>query len=247
MGTATLSKSAPERPTASVYWRRRFVALVLGLSVFALVAWAVSGVMGGTVPAAHRGATKSVHRTLPTVAPHPTVAPYSAGGGQPQGSPTAQPAVVPHPSGSAQPRRSPAAAAHHRGSTGMQPCPAADVVLTVFSGQVSYSARQLPVFEVNVVSVAGKTCTFNIGARYVWLQISAGPVKIWSSAECAEGQASLVTQLRRGVPTVLPIGWDDEISGPGCPGPGTRAAAGSYTAVASDAHGSSNTVAFRIG
>jgi hypothetical protein len=81
----------------------------------------------------------------------------------------------------------------------------------------------------------------------VWLQVAAGPVKIWSSAECAEGQASLRTQLRRGVPTVVQIGWNGQISGPGCPGPGTRAAAGSYTAVAFDGQGSSNSVVVRIG
>jgi hypothetical protein len=115
------------------------------------------------------------------------------------------------------------------------------------SGQASYSVRQSPEFEVSVVSVADQTCTFDIGARHVWLQIAAGPVRIWSSAECAEGQASLVTQLRRGVPTVVPIGWNGQISGPGCPGPSTRAAAGSYTAVASDGQRSSNSLVFRIG
>jgi hypothetical protein len=225
MGTTTLSKSAPERPTASIYWRRRFVALVTGLSVLALVAWALSGAMGGSSPAADSAATKSVPGTLATVAPH------ASGGAQPHRNQAGQPAAT----------------RHRQGATRLHPCPAADIVLSVVSSQASYSVRQSPEFEVSVVSVADQTCTFDIGARHVWLQISAGPVRIWSSAECAEGQASLVTQLRRGVPTVVPIGWNGQISGPGCPGPGTRAAAGSYTAVASDAQGSSNSLVFRIG
>lgn len=224
MGTATLSKSPPERPTASVYWRRRFVALVLGLSVLALVAWAASSVMAGSSPGTGRAATKSGHRTPPAAAPH------ASGGARPQRTAASQPAAAPQ----------------RRGATGIHPCPATDIVLSVFSSQASYSIRQSPEFAVNVVSVADQTCTFDIGSRHVWLQISAGPVKIWSSAECAEGQASLRTQLRRGVPTVVPIGWNGEISGPGCPGPGTRAAAGSYTAVASDGHGSSNSLVVRI-
>jgi hypothetical protein len=225
MGTTTLSRSAPERPTASIYWRRRFAALVIGLSVLALVAWALSGAIDASSPAADSAATKSVHGTLPTAAPR------ARGAAQPQRSHGGQPAP----------------AGHRHAAARLHPCPAADIVLSVVSSQASYSVRQSPEFQVSVVSVADQTCTFDIGARHVWLQIAAGPVRIWSSAECAEGQASLVTQLRRGVPTVVPIGWNDQISGPGCPGPGTRAAAGSYTAVASDGRASSNSLAFRIG
>jgi hypothetical protein len=228
MGMTTLSKSAPDRPTASTYWRRRFVALVIGLTVLALVTWALSGAMGGSAPAADSAATKSAHGTLPSPRAHP-----SAG-------------ATPHTSGS-----SAGTSGHHRasarGTAALRPCPPADIVLSVFSTQASYSVRQTPEFEVDVVSVASQTCTLNIGARHVWLQISAGPVRIWSSAECAEGEASLVAELRRGVPTVLPIGWNGQISGPGCPGPGTRAATGSYTAVAADGSTSSNSLAFRMG
>jgi hypothetical protein len=227
MGMTTLGNRAPERPAASTYWRRRFVALVAGLSVLALVTWALSGAMGGSAPTADSGATKPVHGTLASPSAHPRAHPQPTTGSRPAGTP--------HRSGSAP------------GVAAPRPCPASSVVLSVDSSQGSYSVRQSPEFAVNVVSVASQTCTFNIGAKHVWLQISAGPVRIWSSAECAEGEASAVTQLRRGVPTVVPIGWNGQISGPGCPGPGTRAAAGSYTAMASDGSASSNTLVFRIG
>jgi hypothetical protein len=227
MGMTTLGNRAPERPTASTYWRRRFVALVIGLSVLALVTWALSGAMGGSAPASDSAATKSTHGKLPSPGAHPT-----AHSTQPAGS---QANTAKHGRGPA------------HSTPALRPCPAADVVLSVVSSQGSYSERQSPEFQVNVVSVASQTCTFNIGAKHVWLQISAGPVRIWSSAECAEGQASAPAILHRGVPTVLPIGWNGQISGPGCPGPGTRAAAGSYTAVASDGSASSNSLVFRIG
>jgi len=228
MGMTTLGNRAPERPTASTYWRRRFVALVIGLSVLALVTWVLSGAMGGSAPASDSASTKSVHGTLRSPGPHP-----STHGSQQAGS--SQASTAKH-------GRSPA-----RSTVVLRPCPAADVVLSVVSSQGSYTVRQSPEFQVNVVSVASQTCTFNIGAKHVWLQISAGPVRIWSSAECAEGEASVPTPLRRGVPTVVPIGWNGQISGPGCPGPGTRAAAGSYTAKASDGSASSNSLVFRIG
>jgi len=224
MGTTTLSKTAPERPTASIYWRRRFAALVIGLSVLALVTWALSDAMGGSSPAVNSAATKSVHGTLPSPAPRTSGSAQRNGAGSP--------------------RR------HHGSAAGagsLRPCPPSAIVLSVFSSRASYSVRQSPEFNVDVVSVAAQTCTLDIGARHVWLQITAGPVRIWSSAECAEGEASLVTKLKRGVPTVVPMGWNGQISGPGCPGPGTRAAAGSYTAVASDGPVSSSPLVFRLG
>jgi hypothetical protein len=226
MGMTTLGNRAPERPAASTYWRRRFVALVIGLSVLALVTWALAGAMGGSAPAANSAATKSAHGTLPSPSPRPSAHTHPTTGGRPASTPRGGPAP---------------------GTPAPQPCPAASVVLSVVSSQGSYSVRQSPEFAVNVVSVASQTCTFNIGAKHVWLQISAGPVRIWSSADCAEGEASAVVHLRRGVPTVVPIGWNGQIAGPGCPGPGTRAAAGSYSAMASDGSASSNTLMFRIG
>lgn len=120
-------------------------------------------------------------------------------------------------------------------------------MLSLFSSQASYPIRQTPEFEVDVVSTARQSCSFDIGAAHVLLKISSGPVRIWTSADCAEGEASLVTMLHRGVPTVVPITWNGQRSAPGCPVPGTAAARGSYTAVASDGQERSNAVVFRIG
>jgi hypothetical protein len=218
---APFSKGPPERPTASTYWRRRCVALLIGLSVLAMVTWALSGAMGGSSPAVSAASTKTVHGTLPSTGPH------GSGAGQ-------------HP-------RAAAPQQHNIPAGSPRPCPAADVVLSVFSSQASYTLRETPEFEVDVVSVAGQTCTFDIGAQHVWLQISTGPVRVWSSAQCAEGEASMVTQLHRGVPTILPIGWNGQISGPGCPGPTTKATSGTYAAVASDGPDRSNTMEFHLG
>jgi hypothetical protein len=236
MGTTTLRKApvgrppvgrtSPERPTVSTYWRRRFVALVIGLSLLAIVTWGLSGAMGGSTPATSNAPTKSVHGSLPSTTTHGTGT-HSTGTGRPRGSTSA-------------PQHNAAAGTPH-------PCPTADVVLSVFSSQASYTVRETPEFQVTVVSIASQTCTFDIGARHVWLQISTGPVRVWSSAQCAEGEASMVTDLHRGVPTTLPIGWNGQISGPGCPGPSTKAASGTYVAVASDGQVKSNALQFRLG
>ncbi len=97
------------------------------------------------------------------------------------------------------------------------------------------------------MSTASHSCSFDIGARHVELQISAGGKQIWTSADCAEGLAVQVTTLHRGVPDVVPMTWDDQYSSAGCPMPGRAAPAGSYTAKATAGSTASNAVTFRIG
>jgi hypothetical protein len=143
--------------------------------------------------------------------------------------------VRPHPS--SQPTGLPVSASAHS-------CPANAIVLSLLSSQTSYSVTQEPQFSIDVVSTDSQTCAFNIGSHHLWLEIKKGSQQVWSSAQCAEGDASMATGLRRGVPTVVSIVWDGHASSPGCPVPGAATSAGDYTAVASDGLSSSNVVTF---
>jgi hypothetical protein len=52
----------PDEIPSGVYWRRRAVALVIGMAVLSLIAWAVNGVLGGSRAAgqpATRGTSSS--------------------------------------------------------------------------------------------------------------------------------------------------------------------------------------------
>lgn len=119
-------------------------------------------------------------------------------------------------------------------------------MLSLSSSQNSFGSRELPVFDADVVSTSARTCTFNVGAKYLTLVIMAGPTRIWGSADCAEGRGSLVTDLHRGVPTVLPISWDRETSSPGCEIGSARVRAGTYTATVTAGADVSNTETFRL-
>lgn len=220
MGTSTLRRIMPDRDSA-VYWRRRFVALLIGLSVLALVAWALAGAIGGSPPAGSPAATR------PLQSHSGTSPPAGKGSTGPGGKSAGQPASSGRPP--------------------LRACPNGDVVLSLFSSQAGYSIRQTPEFEIDVVSTASRSCSFDIGAGHVLLQISSGTSMVWTSADCAEGQASLVTKLRRGIPTVVPISWDGQRSSPGCPVPGTPAGAGTYSATATDGAHASQPLIFRIG
>ncbi len=239
MGMTAFRQIKSDRPAAT-YWRRRIVALLIGLSILALVAWAFAGALGGSAPAGNPAGTRAL-RNVPGKSAAPGASAGAGAGagaaGQHGGHPVSGRGSASKAAGSR------TAAVRH----GVGPCPRHDVVLSLFSSQASYSVRQTPAFEVDVVSTASQTCTFDIGARHVLLQVSAGASLVWTSADCAEGEASLVTKLYRGVPTVVPIAWNGQRSSRGCPVPGRAAPAGSYTAVATDGPLASNPLTFRIG
>jgi hypothetical protein len=253
---------------AAVYWRRRFTVLLIGLAVLYLIGWAITGVVGGSRPVGHPEATRSLHRALvraSAVARTRAATGLAAAEGPKQywlaaaGKQQSGPAAAgPKPSGhaAAGPTHSGLAAARAKQpghaadrDTLLRPCRAGDVVLSVFASRASYPVRQAGEFDVDVVSTASRSCTFDLGARHLFLRISAGISRVWSSAECAAGQASLVARLHRGVPKIVAITWNGRHSSPGCPASGQAAAAGTYAATATATGGvqASSPLTFRLG
>lgn len=238
-----------DQPSAAVYWRRRFVALLTGLAVLGTVAWAFSGVAGGGTGknAADVGHARGSHRASSAVsAGVPAPGATAPGTPSPSASPSG-PSVVYSPG----PGSRHAAVARPRDRQPARPsgpaaCAPGDVVITVFASQGSYAPGQPPEFDVDVVSTADGTCMFNIGPRYLALVITAGRKRIWDSADCAVAPGSLVTGLARGVPAILPVDWDRQTSAPGCVAAPRQAAAGSYVAAASGGGVTSNAVTFRL-
>lgn len=140
-----------------------------------------------------------------------------------------------------------ATSARRAAPAGQPACPVADIQLSLAASQLSYTRQQLPEFTIDVVSTAHYSCTVDVGARHVLLQISAGTTQVWTSADCAEGLASRLVTLHRDVPDVVEMTWDDQYSTAGCPMPGRAAPAGSYTAKAAAGSAASTEVTFRIG
>jgi hypothetical protein len=230
MPTSTLGPPVWKPPpsgerSAVVYWRRRLGALVVGMSVLAVVAWAFEGVLGGG----------------PVQPPAATAATSSR-------SPTISPSATSHVSQPAQPVPGRTVSPGQRGAAlGPLPhCPPNGVVLSLFTTSQSYGPGKFPVFQVDVVSVRKGSCKFNVGAQHIVLEIRAGSTTIWTSADCMRGTGSLTTNLAQGVPTVLPISWDLRAASDGCPAPASEVPPGNYTARATDGSLVSNLERFRI-
>ncbi|MGD0685007.1 MAG: hypothetical protein ABSA03_07790 [Streptosporangiaceae bacterium] len=226
------------RESSPTYWRRRFFALAAGLAVFALLAWAVSGALGGAQPA-------SSAADLPPGAHSPSPVP-DAGPASPTAS--ARPAAAAKPGASSRPARRARQPAADRGSAGGRPrtCARRDIVLSLFASQASYPAHARPAFDIDVVSTARRTCMFNVGGGHVALVIRAGRTAVWSSADCVQGRKSLRTDLVRGVPTVLAFSWNRRASSAGCKRGASVVHAGTYAATASSGILQSNTEIFRL-
>ena len=250
---------------AMTYWRRRFIALTVGLGILSLIAWAFSGTMGASQAGGSTaaGGARASHG-LPARAAAGSGGSGDASRPAPQRQTTASSAASPtaRPSASAQPSASPAtgalaqadhppaqlaAFAPRRAPHPARACSPGDVVLSLFVDQDSYGQGQLPEFDVNVVSTATRTCGFNVGAKHLSLVVRAHGKRVWASVKCATGHGTLTTNLARGVPVIVPVSWNRQTSALACQGTGQQAPAGRYTASASDGGVASNPVRFTIG
>jgi hypothetical protein len=119
-------------------------------------------------------------------------------------------------------------------------------VISLSSTQVTFGARQRPQFSLSVVSTQPNPCSFNVGSAHLALVIREGPTRIWSSADCSRAAASLVTALRRGVPTVVSVGWGRGTSAPGCTSQARQVPPGTYTGYVVDGSLTSEPVTFRL-
>jgi hypothetical protein len=229
-------------PQPDIFWRRRLIALALGIAIIGLLAWAVNGVVGGsnaTSSAADVGHPKTATVPQASTPVTPTVAPSGVGAFA-QASATNSPGPSHSPTPTPSPTRKTVTTAH----TG-DGCVARDVVITLTAASYSYGSGVLPNFDATVVSTSAHTCAFDIGAKEgVRLVIKSGPARVWASSDCPGGAGTRITHLARGVPTMLHISWDRKTSVPGCQSAASVARPGTYTATVYSGLMRSNTVVF---
>jgi hypothetical protein len=120
------------------------------------------------------------------------------------------------------------------------------IVLSLVVGKPSYPVHANPQFTINVVSTAKQTCIFDVGAAHLALVIRTVAGRVWSSADCAQGRKSLMSDLAPGVPTAIPVTWNRTPSRPGCKTDPGRAGPGVYAATVESDPLTSKATIFRI-
>ena len=213
------------------YWCRRFFILAGGLVLLALLGWLLPGRHPGPSAGGSAGARASMaalqsQDALPSAAygnawPVPSPKPSAVATPKPAAKASAKPKT------SASPRPTASASA-----AGIAPCKPADIVLSLFTGQASYSQDARPQFNVYAVSTAASQCQMAYGVGSVRVIVTRNGEVVWDSAECKPPTTEIV-RFQRGVPQLLTISWNRRATSPsGCAGSLPAGAWGTFQAVA---------------
>jgi len=256
------------------YWRRRVITLCGGLAFLALLAWAFSG-GGGKAPSAASKASQSSQSSQtsgirPAAAYSRSPASPSPGVSGASSASVGSAATLPFPiassrgtgqpgSGSPGARSGHAAAAGTRGrnaargggsgGSGVEPngdCAPSSMVLSLFTSRTAYSAGRYPAFQIDAVSTASRTCSFDISPHRLHVQVMSKGRVIWDSADCSRGEPNRSIQFRRGVPAETAVTWRRIVSLPGCVTVASSARPGGYQVQAKDSSVASPVRSFRL-
>ncbi len=269
-GEPYYGEGEPYLDQPGTYWRRRAATLAVGLGVLGLLAWAFSGGGGQAAPP---GPHDSPGSGVMSAAADPSAAasPSTSAGaspttgadaavpglvnqstsGQPSAtsSPTAKSAKSVKSAASVKSAKSTASTNAAQAAAGTERsgrCPANSVVLSVFSGSRSYPAGQNPQFDVDAVSTAPGTCTFNLSSSQLYLVVMSAGHVIWDSTDCGVSGRTRLSSLTRGIPVQEHFTWKRAITLPGCVTLASAARPGSYQAQARTPAIISRTLSFRL-
>ena len=205
---------------ASVYWRRRAVAIAAALGVLLMVWVALPHGDGG---GGGRQDTAALVGSPSPIGGGADLAGRDAAGGRPR--PGRQ-----HRRG----RRRPGHTDDQPGRPPPPPKPCTDRALSlrVVPERPAYQVGAKPVFDLVVRNVSAASCVRDLGARLQEVLLYAGARRLWSSNDCyPEGERN-VRVLRPAESATFSVEWSGLSSRPSCAGTRVRVGTGTYAAVA---------------
>jgi len=226
-----VNRNSTRSANPGAYWRRRFFILVGGLALLALLAWLFPARHSG--PAA--GVSAAARASMAALQSQDALPPAAYGNAWPVPSPKPSATATPKPAAKASAK--PTTSASPRPTTsastaGIAPCKPADIVLSLFTGQASYSQDARPQFNVYAVSTAASQCQMAYGAGSVRVIVTRNGEVVWDSTECKPLTTKTV-RFQRGVPQLLTVSWNRGATSPsGCAGSLPAGAWGTFQAVA---------------
>jgi hypothetical protein len=210
---------------ASVYWRRRALALAAVIVVLLLI-WAVLPGGGDDRPrdTAAAAGSQSAEPTDPAAAPTgltasaPSDDPGRPGDGVPA---TRVPTPTPVPTTPAPTPVPPAA------------CADSALQVTVAARQPAYTVGQAPWVDLKVRNISTVPCLRDVGPGQQEIKLMRGTQRLWSSNDCGtQDDSTSVQLLKPGVVLTSSVHWTGLGSRPACAGTRTPVGAGTYTFVA---------------
>ncbi|HZB51789.1 MAG TPA: hypothetical protein VE547_22050 [Mycobacteriales bacterium] len=222
---------------ASVYWRRRALALVAVLMAVLLL-WAVwpgGGDGGERREASAVSPTDDPSGTPGALAATPPANdPGRAGGSGTSGTSAGTgggtgSAVAGGPSTQTQPRATPTTP---RAAPPTAPCADRSLQLRVVPERPTYRVGTMPVIDLVVRNVSEAACHRDLGPAQQEVLLFDGPRRLWSSNDCYPGGTRDVQVLQPGDSASFSVTWSGLSSQPRCAGVRTRLPAGDYQLLA---------------
>jgi hypothetical protein len=203
---------------ASIYWRRRMVAIggvVIALVVFG---WAAGGFFGDG-SAQVQDANGGVKESQPPSSPPPPPPPgSSASSTTAPASPTSETPPPPPPPPPPDP--------------GL-PCPDQAMQVVMELGAPQYKVGQRPVLRLAVINAGTVPCTRDISRalREVVVTSADGVARVWSSNDCYTSKMPDSRIMQPGERQQFEVKWAGRTSAPGCPAKRTTVPVGTYSVI----------------
>ncbi|MGW0019182.1 hypothetical protein ACWDUD_12710 [Rhodococcus sp. NPDC003382] len=208
-----------------IYWRRRALAVGVGLVVLALVVWLVMALTGGgddPEPENTAAVVTSTTATTTTSA-DATAEPAAAGSGG--GSSTGTSAGT-------------SASATTTSSTTATPvaagqCPDQSLAVRVTADQPNYRVGDEPAFTIVITNIGTEQCERDLGAglQQVLVYSLDGGTRFWSNTDCFPESTADVRTLAPGDQAAFSVKWSGTTSAPGCQQPREPVGPGAYSVV----------------
>ncbi len=109
-------------------------------------------------------------------------------------------------------------------------CDPATLGVALAADATTYAAGALPTFTITLVNNGSDACLIDAGDTQREILITSGSDRIWSSKDCATGEA-LSLLVGAGQSDVRTVQWDRLRSAEGCAGERAAARSGTYQAV----------------
>ena len=229
---------------ATVYWRRRWVAVASTVVAVLIVAGSFSVL---AAPRTEETPTIRASRAALNAPQTPSPAPVSSAPSRSSSAPAAAPSApasarpgsgTPAPATTSEelrpdetPRRSvPAATPVPVPPTGPVPCTNAMLAVGAEIDEPQHRVGDKPLLRLVVTNTSGQPCVRDLDSArqeiVVWN--SDQSAKLWSSNDCTNVASSDLRTLVPGQPVAFSVTWAGRTSTPGCAAPRTVVPAGSY-------------------
>jgi hypothetical protein len=233
---------------ASVYWRRRFTAVVVAVLLIGAAAWGAAALLAPPAAGTPAVGTTSLSPSNVALSAPDVATPEPSAPQQAPSSPALAPGTT-DPAQTASTSTGPAAATSEQlrpdvtpgrevpvatpvpvPATGPVPCTNEMLDVTAEVDRPAYRVGDRPVLRLVMVNATDQPCVRDLdpAKQEIVVWSGDGATRLWSSNDCSPVSGVDLRTMVPGQPVVSAVTWAGRTSAPGCAGTRTVVPAGAY-------------------